>query len=128
MTVISTEEGTLTSNAGEQLPGKVLNLTAREWHEAVTLQKVENTLAQQVCNYTYVVPEIEAVAEVYAFVAVFLVVHGKSGKYSKLDSRSIAVFLHRTYDLDSTPGFPSLVKCLDDFSEGSLAEQFDDVV
>ena len=38
----------LTGYAGEQLPGKVLNLTAGERHKAVSLQKIEDTLPQQV--------------------------------------------------------------------------------
>jgi len=126
--VVSGADRSLTSNAGEQLPSKALDLTARERHEAVALQEVENTLAQQICDYTDMVAEVETVAKVYAFVAVFLVVHGKSGEYSQLDSRCIAVFLHRTYYLHGTSGLPSLVECLDNFSKGALAEQFDDVV
>lgn len=125
---MSTIGRSLTSHAGEQLPGKVLDLTTRKRYEAIPLQKVENTLAQQVGDYTYVVPEVETVAKMYAFVAVVLVVHGKSRKYSKLNSRGVAIFLHRTYDLDSTSCLPSLVICFDNLSKGSLTEHFDDIV
>lgn len=34
-----------TSNAGEELPGKTLYLTAREGYESIALKKVENALA-----------------------------------------------------------------------------------
>lgn len=51
----------LTSNAGEKLPRKALNLTARKGHELVALEEVENALPKKVGNNTYVVPEIEAV-------------------------------------------------------------------
>ena len=105
-----------------------MNLTAWEGHEAVALQKVENTLTQQICDDTYVVPEVEAVAKVYALVAVVFVVHGKSREYSQLDSRSIAVLLHRTNNLDRASCLSSLVVGFDNFSKGSLAKQFDDIV
>lgn len=73
-----TGNGSLTSNTGEKLPGKALNLTARERHKSVALEEVENALAQQIRDYTYVVSVVEAVAKVYAFVAIVFVVHGKS--------------------------------------------------
>ena len=125
---MSSKDGSLTSNTGEQLPGEALDLTAWKRHEAVTLQKVEYTLAQQVRDYAYMAAKVEAVAEVYAFVPIVLVVHGKSGKNSKLDSRSITILLHRSDNLDSASCLLSFVECFDHLSEGALPEQFDDVV
>lgn len=50
-----------TSNAGEELPGKTLNLTAWEGYESVALKKVEDTLAQKIGDYTNVIPKVETV-------------------------------------------------------------------
>ena len=52
----------------------MLNLTAWKRHKLVAFQKVEHALSQQIRNNTYMVAEIEAVAEMYALVAVKLVV------------------------------------------------------
>ena len=116
------QDGSLTGNTGEQLPGETLDLTAWKRHEAVTLEKVEYTLAQQVCDYTYMAAEVEAIAQVYAFVAIVLVVHGKRGKNSKLDSRRIAILLHGSDNLDSASCLLSLVECFDHLAEGALAK------
>ena len=118
----------LTGNACEQLPGEALYLTAGKGHEAIALQKIEHALPQQVGHYAYVVPEVEAVAEVYAFVPIGFVVHRKCGKHSQLDPRCVTILLHRSYYLDGTSCLFSLVKCFDNFSEGTLAKKLDYVV
>lgn len=50
-----------TSNAGEELSSKALNLTAWEGHESVALKKVEDTLAQKIRDYADVITEVETV-------------------------------------------------------------------
>ena len=66
--------GEHTSYAGEKLPGKALDLAARKGNKLVALEKVEHTLAKQVCDYAYMVAKVEAIAEVNTFVAVQAVV------------------------------------------------------
>lgn len=51
----------LTSNAGEQLTGKTLYLTARERHKLIAFEEVEYALPKKVGDNTYVVAEIEAI-------------------------------------------------------------------
>lgn len=71
-----TESGGLvpTSNTGEQLSCKILDLCAWKWDKAVTLQEIKDALAKQVRNDAYVISIIKGVSKVYAFVAVRLVV------------------------------------------------------
>lgn len=51
-----------TCNTGEELPSKALDVSTREWHERILLQKVEDALAQEVGDYAYVVSKIETVS------------------------------------------------------------------
>lgn len=67
----------LTCNTGEELPGEVLNLTARKWYKPITFEKVENALPKQVRDDANMVAEIERVAKVYALVSVGLVIESK---------------------------------------------------
>ena len=53
---------TPTGHAGEQLPSKILNLTAGKGNEAVALQKIKNTLPKQVRDNANVIAIIKAVA------------------------------------------------------------------
>lgn len=52
----------LTGHAGEQLPSKVLNLATGKGDEAVSLQKIKNTLPQQVRDNANMVAIIKATA------------------------------------------------------------------
>ena len=52
----------LTSDTSEELPSKVLYLTTWERYKGIGLEKVEHALAQEVCYYTDVVPEVETVS------------------------------------------------------------------
>ena len=67
-------DGEHTSYAGEELPGKALDLAARKGNKLVALEKVEYTLAEQVCDNAYMVAKVEAIAEVNTFVPVQAVV------------------------------------------------------
>ena len=64
----------LTSNAGKKLTSKTLYLAAWERHKTVALEKIKNTLAEQIRDDANVVPEIESIPEVYAFVAILSIV------------------------------------------------------
>lgn len=64
------EEG----DAGEELSREALYLCAREGHKSVALQKIEDALAKKICDYAYVISEVEGVAQVYALVLVGSVV------------------------------------------------------
>ena len=55
---------TLTGNTGKELPGKALNLTAWKGDKAVTLQEIENTLAQQIYDVRGMVRAMGVEAEV----------------------------------------------------------------
>jgi hypothetical protein len=84
----------LTGNAGEQLSSKVLNLGTWERHKAVAFEEIKDTLSEQVCDNADVVPEVEGVSQMDALVPVVLVIEGKRGQDSQLDSRGIAILLH----------------------------------
>lgn len=119
---------TLTGNAGEELLGKLLNVRAREWNEAVGLEKVKHALSIEVSHDADVVPEIKAIAEVDAAVHVVLVVGRQSREHTELNARSIAILGHRANHLDGALGPLPLVPGLDNLAERALAEQLDDLV
>lgn len=114
-----------TSNAGEQLAGKVLNLAVGEGHKVVALKKVEHALTKQVHNYAYVAAVVEAVAQVDASVAVLLVVDLERGEHPQFDLASIAVLLDRPNDLDGDKLVAMSVLGLDNLAKRALAQQLD---
>jgi hypothetical protein len=59
------------------LAGKLLDLTAGKWDEAIAFEEVENALAKQIGDNADMVAEIKAVSEMYTFVAVALIVGGQ---------------------------------------------------
>lgn len=63
-----------TSNAGEELASKLLNVGAGKGYELVALKKVKDTLAEQVSDNADVVAEVKRVSQVDTLVAVVLVV------------------------------------------------------
>jgi hypothetical protein len=112
----------LTRNAREQLASKLLNLTAWEWHKTIALQKVKDTLPQQIGDDADVIPKVEAVAEVDALVAVLLVIRGQRRQHPQLDPRRVAILLNGADDLDGAAGLSVLVVRLHHFSECALAK------
>jgi hypothetical protein len=110
------------------LARKELDVRAGEWREAVPLQKVEHALAIEVGDNADVIPEVEAVAEMNALVAVASIVGGQCGEDSQFNATSIAVLLHRPNDFDSTFGLLSPVPCFDHLSERPLAQKLDDFI
>lgn len=114
-----------TSNAGEQLAGKVLNLAVGEGHKVVALEEVEDALAKQVHNYAYVAAVVEAVAQVDASVAVLLVVDLERGEHPQFYLASIAVLLDRPNDLDGDKLVAMSVLGLDNLAKRALAQQLD---
>lgn len=75
----------LTCNAGKELFGEMLNLTAGKRHKLVSFQEIKDALSEEVCDNTYMVPEVEAITKVYAFVAIILVVVRQRLEYTELD-------------------------------------------
>ena len=67
----------LTSNAGQELASKTLYLTTWERHELVPLEEIEDTLAEEIGNNTYMIAEVEAISKMDALVAVFSIVVGE---------------------------------------------------
>lgn len=112
----------LTSNTGEQLAGKVLDLAVRERHEVVALEEVEDALAQQVHDDADMSAVVEAVSEMYAPIAVRLVVGLQRAQDPEFDLARIAVLLDRADDLDGDAVVSSPpVDGLDDLAEGALS-------
>jgi hypothetical protein len=69
------------------------------------------------------VPEVERISEMYAFVSIRLVIQRQRREDSKFNAGRIAVLLHGAYYLDGTFCFSFLVKSLHDLSKGSLAQK-----
>lgn len=78
----STTSQALTCDTREELTGKALYVRARKRHELVLFQEVKDTLTEQVRNDADVVLEIEAVAQMYAFVPIVLVILGQGHQNS----------------------------------------------
>lgn len=55
----------------------MLNLTAGKWNETIAFEEVENALTKQIGDDADMVAEIKAVAKMYTFVTVALVVGGQ---------------------------------------------------
>jgi hypothetical protein len=115
-------------NASEQLLSKLLDVRAREWHEAVRLEKVEYTLTVEIGYNANVVAEVEAVPQVDTSVDVVLVVGGQCREHSQFDATGVTVLWHRSNDLDGALVSLLPVPGLDDLAERSLAEQLQDLV
>jgi len=106
------------------LSSKVLDLTVREGHEVVALQKVEHALAEKVHNDAYMSAVVEAVPEMYAPVPVLLIVGLQRAQDPKLDLAGIAVFLDRADDLDGNAFVAaSAIDGLDDFAKRALSQE-----
>lgn len=118
----------LTSDTGQQLPSKALNLAVRERNELVALQKVEDTLAKQIHDDTYVTTVVKGVAKVDAAILVLGIVSLEGSQDPQFNSRRISVFLNRTYDLDGDELVPSPVTSLDDFSKCPLTEHLNHLI
>lgn len=70
-------EGWFTGNTGKELSSKTLDLTAWERYKAISLEKIEDTLTQQVGDNADVISEVERVSQMYTLVPVFLVIEGE---------------------------------------------------
>ena len=77
-----TERGGLTSDAGEELTGKALDLTVGKRREDVALKEVKHALSEQVSDDADVISVIEAIPQMDALVPIVLVVGGEGGEDS----------------------------------------------
>jgi hypothetical protein len=118
----------LTSNAGEKLAGKVLDLAVGKWYEVVTLKEVEYTLAEKIHDDADVSSVIEAVSEVNAAVPVLGVVGSECLQDPEFDLTRLAVLLHGADDLDGDKLVGCLLPRLHDLAERSLAKELDHLV
>jgi lactam utilization protein B len=104
------------------LPRKVLYLAVGERYEIVTLKEVEDALPQKVHDDADMSAVVEAVSEMDATVAVFLVVGLQCTQDTEFDLASIAVFLDRANNLDGNAVISSSpVNSLDDLAKGALS-------
>lgn len=104
------------------MAGKVLNLGTRERHETVALEKIKDTLSQEIGHNANVIAIVKTVAQVNAFIPVGLVVRGQGGQDSQFDPRRIAVFLDGADDFDCT-AIPALfIVGFHHFSERPLSQ------
>lgn len=110
------------------MSGKVLNLAVRKGDKAVALEKVENALAQEIHDDADVASVIEAVSQVDATIPVFFVVGLERGQNAKLDSRSIAVFLDGSNDLDSHRLVPLQIAGLYYFAKSALSKETNNLI
>ena len=117
-----------TSHAGEELPSEVLDLAVWKRNKGVALEEVKDTLAQKIHDNANMPLVVEAVAEVDAAVAVFLVVGLEGCQNSEFDLTGITVFLDRSNDLDSDELIASLVSGLDDLAECALAQKLNHLI
>ena len=106
----------------------MLDLAAREGNKAVALEEIKHTLAQQIRDDAYMVPEIKAVPQVDAFVAVGFVVRGQSREHAQFNPGGVTVLLDGADDFDGTARFPLFVIRFDDLTEGTLTQEFDNRV
>lgn len=72
----------LTSNTGQKLTSKALNVTVRKRRKVVTLKEIEDAHSQQVSHYADMVPVVETVAQMNALVAVVFIVGLERGKHT----------------------------------------------
>lgn len=72
----------LTGNAGEELPGKQLDVRAWERRKVVDFEEIEYALAVQIRDDADVISIIKTLPQVYAFVPVVPVVLSKCGEDS----------------------------------------------
>lgn len=103
-------------------------MSAREGHESIALEKVEDALAQEVGDDADVVAEVKRVSQMDTLVAVVFVVACQRRQDPQLDATSITVFLHRTDDLDGHIGVSPTVVRLYHLAEGALAQKLHDRV
>ncbi len=80
----------------------MLYLTARKGHKGVAFEEIKDALTKQICDNAYVISEIEALPQVYAFISILSVVVRQSLKDSQLDPRSVSVLLHCSDYFDGT--------------------------
>lgn len=106
----------------------MLDLAAREGNEAVALQKVKDTLPQQIGDDAYMIAEVEAIPQVNTLVAIGFIVGRQSRQHTQFDPRGVAVLLNRANDFDGTARFPLFIIRLNDFAKGTLTQEFDDGV
>ncbi len=118
----------LTSNTGQELAGKVLNLAVGKGHKAVALQEIEHALAEKVHDDADVAAVVEAVAEVNAAVPVLGVVGSQRLEDPQFDLAGLAILLYGPDDLDGDELLGGLVSCLYDLAKRALPEQLDHLI
>lgn len=118
----------LTSNTGEELSSKALDLAVGKRDEAVALKKVKDTLTEKIHDDANMAAVVEAVPKVDASVSVLIIVGLEGGENPQFDPGGISVFLHRSDDLDGNELIVPSVTGLDDLAKGALPKEPYDLV
>lgn len=111
-----------TGYAGKQLAGKVLDLRAGKGHETVALEEIKHALPQQIGDDADMIPIIEAIAQMDAFIPVLLVIRVESRQHTQLNPGGIAVLLDGADDFDGTAVLSLFVIRFNHLAKGALAE------
>lgn len=95
-----------------------MNLAVGKGNEAVTLEEIKDALDQEIGDDADVAAVVEAIAQMDAPVAIFLIVCLERGQDSDFNLGGVAVFLHGSDDFDGhelvalpVTGLNNLAKC-----------------
>lgn len=97
-------------------------MTAGKRHKLVILEEVKDALPKKIRDYANVVPKVECVPQMYAFVVIEPIVVGQGRQYLELNLRRLAVLLHGSDDFDGNPAVSFTIVCFDDSAKCALPE------
>ena len=106
----------------------MLDLAVGKGHKKRALEKIKDTLAEEVHDDANVSPKDEAVAEMHALVAVVWVVELECLEHANLYLRCLSVLLHRSDNLDGHKLICALIPGFHHLAKGALAENSYDAV
>lgn len=115
-------------DAGQELPGKALDLTVGKRNELIAFEEIEDALTQQIHDDANVPSIVKTITEVDTPIPIVRIVRFEGSEDPQLDSRRISILLYRADDLDSHQLILPSIGRLYDLTKGALAKQFDDLV
>lgn len=118
----------LTSNTGEELSSKALDLAVGKRDEAVALKEVKDALTEKIHDDADVAAVVKAVPKVDASISVLIIIGLEGGENPQFDPGGISVFLHRSDDLDRNEFVVPSVTGLDDLSKSALSKEPNDLI
>lgn len=120
--------GNLTGHTGQKLTSETLDLAVGKGNKRISFEEVEDALAQQIHNNADVTTKVEAIAEMYAPVAVLWVVGFEGSQNPELYARCVPILLYRANDFDGHQLLLLPVHGLDDLTKRALTKLFDNGV